>query len=99
MVRLLRYPVVLGVAAVVVLVVGLIAWRQWPGQFLRQGEAALRERNYEQARAQLARYLSHRPDDCRARLLAARAARNLGEYYEALEHLRHCDAAAPTMKR
>lgn len=91
MVRLLRQPIVLGVLVVAVLATGVIAWRQWPAQFLRRGEAALGERKYEQARGHLAVYLSYRPRDCRARVLAARAARNLGEYYEALEHLRHCD--------
>lgn len=94
MVRLLRRPVVLVVLAALILTAGLVAWWQWPAQFLRQGEVALRDHNYQEARTHLARYLSYRPDDCHARLLAARAARNLGEYYESLEHLRHCESSA-----
>lgn len=72
------------------LIAGLLVWRQWPRQFLRQGEAALAAREYDKARELLARYLSHRPGDTQARLLAARAARRLREYYEAYEHLRLC---------
>src|SRR5262249_54869976 len=45
----------------------------------------------DRAREYLGRYLSYRPADAHARLLAARAARRLGEYYEAYEHLRHCE--------
>ncbi len=86
-----RRRVVLGVLAALSLAAGLFAWRQWPARFLRRGEAALAAREYDVAREQLARYLSYRPDDARARLLAARAARRLGEYYEAYEHLRRCD--------
>jgi tetratricopeptide (TPR) repeat protein len=86
-----RRRVVLGVLAALSLAAGLFAWRQWPARFLRRGEAALEAREYDVAREQLARYLSYRPDDARARLLAARAARRLGEYYEAYEHLRRCD--------
>jgi tetratricopeptide (TPR) repeat protein len=76
-----------------VLVAAFVAWRQWPKQFLRQGEAALAARDYGKAREHLARYLSHRPDDAHALLLAARSARQLNEYYEAFEHLRNCRAA------
>jgi tetratricopeptide (TPR) repeat protein len=83
----------LATLALLCLTAGLLAWRQWPVQFLRKGEAALEERRYDEAREQLTRYLSYRPDDSRARLLAARAARNLHEYYEALEQLRLCRAA------
>src|SRR5438128_8604629 len=88
--RLLRRPLVLGVLATAVLAAGLWAWRQWPQQFLRQGESALIARDYKKAHEHLARYLSHRPGDAHARLLAARAARHLREYYEAYEHLRRC---------
>lgn len=83
---------VLGILAVVFLVSGTLAWRQWPVHFLRQGEAALKERRYDAARENLTRYLSYRSDDARARLLAARAARHLREYFEANEHLRRCRA-------
>jgi tetratricopeptide (TPR) repeat protein len=93
LVRLLRHPLALGLLAGALLAAGLLAWRQWPRQFLRQGEAALAARAYDQARAHLARYLAYRPGDAHARLLAARAARNLGEYYEAYEYLRRCREA------
>ncbi len=88
--RFLRRPLVLWLLAGSSLAAGYFAWRQWPKQFLRQGEEALAARDYDKARAHFARYLSHRPGDANARLLAARAARNLHEYYEAAEHLRHC---------
>jgi tetratricopeptide (TPR) repeat protein len=86
----LRRPLVLGFLAAAALAAGLLAWRQYPRQFLRRGESALAARDYDQAHEQLARYLSHRPNDPHARLLAARAARNRREYYEAYEHLRRC---------
>jgi tetratricopeptide (TPR) repeat protein len=91
--RLLCHPLTLGALAAAALALGLLAWRQWPRQFLRRGEAALAAREYEQARDHLARYLSYRPGDARAHLLAARAARRLHEYYEAYEHLRRCREA------
>jgi tetratricopeptide (TPR) repeat protein len=80
----------LGLLAGAMLAAGLLVWWQWPRQFLRQGEAALAAREYDKAHEYLARYLSHRPGDTHARLLAARAARRLREYYEAYEHLRRC---------
>ena len=89
----MRRPWVLGILAAALLAAGIVVWRQWPDQFLRQGEVALQDRRYDEARDHLTRYLSYRPDDSRARLLAARAARNLHEYYEAFEHLRRCRAA------
>ncbi len=88
--RLLCRPLTLCLLAGAMLIAGLLVWRQWPRQFLRQGEAALAAREYDKARELLARYLSHRPGDTQARLLAARAARRLREYYEAYEHLRRC---------
>jgi tetratricopeptide (TPR) repeat protein len=57
---------------------------------LRQGEAALAGREYGKARDYLNRYLSARPGDARARLLAARAARRMKAYHEAREHLQRC---------
>ena len=75
------------------LVAAYLGWREWPRQFLRQGEKALTARDYDGAREQLARYLSYRPNDPRARLLAARAARRLREYYEAFDHLERCRQA------
>lgn len=71
-------------------VAGLVAWRRWPLGHLRQAEAAMAARDYAVARDSLGRYLASRPDDPRALLLAARAARNLGEYYEASEYSRRC---------
>jgi tetratricopeptide (TPR) repeat protein len=78
---------------IALLAAALVAWRQWPRQLLQKGEAALGERRYDLAREQLAQYLAYRPNDAQAHLLAARAARNLGEYYDALEQLRLCGAA------
>src|SRR6187431_134640 len=86
----MRRALLVGILALSCLAVGLFAWRQWPQQFLRQGEAALAERRYDDAREKLTRYLSYRPNDARARLLAARAARQLREYFEAFDHLRRC---------
>lgn len=71
--------------------VGWAAWSRWTTtQLLRQGEAALAARNYGAARDSLERYLSARPADARARLLAARCARRAHSYYEAREHLDRC---------
>ena len=82
--------ILLGLLAICLVTLGAIAWRQWPQRFLLQGETALRERRYDDARVQLERYLSYRPRDPQAHLLAARAARELQEYFAALEHLRQC---------
>jgi Tfp pilus assembly protein PilF len=84
--------VTIALLVVVVLVgVGVTAWWHWTtGQLLREGEKALAAREYARAREYLQRYLSARPGDARARLLAARAARRLREYYEAHEHLARC---------
>ncbi len=71
---------------------GWASWRWWTGQFLRQGEEAFAARAFGKAKEHLALYLSYRPDDTRGRLLAARTARRLREYDEALEHLRRCRA-------
>lgn len=68
-------------------------WWYYPRPWLRQGEAALAARDDRRARELLERYLSHRPRDAHARLLAARAARRLREYYPAQEHLRLCREA------
>jgi tetratricopeptide (TPR) repeat protein len=78
-------------AAGVLAVAGLIAWRQqWTAGLLRQGEEALAAREYAKARQHLTRYLEHRPRDVHARLLAARAARRSGEYDEASSQLHRC---------
>jgi tetratricopeptide (TPR) repeat protein len=91
--RLLCFPLTPWLLAAAALALGLLAWRQWPRQFLRQGEQALAARDDAKARALLARYLAHRPGDARAHLLAARAARRLREYYDAYEQLRLCREA------
>jgi tetratricopeptide (TPR) repeat protein len=88
-----RILLFLAILATVGIAGGLIVWRQWPNRYLQAGETALQERRYDEAREHLAAYLSHRPDDPRARLLAARAARNLTEFYEAFEHLRRAKSA------
>jgi len=70
---------------------GLAFWGIWTTtQLLRRGEEALAARNYPAARDYLARYLGFQPGDARARLLAARTFRRLGEYYQAREHLQRC---------
>jgi tetratricopeptide (TPR) repeat protein len=72
----------------------LAAWfRGRTEELLRQGEQALAERHYTQAGDYLERYLSSRPGDSRAQLLAARCARRLRNYEEAHEHLRRCREA------
>ncbi len=58
-----------------------------------EGESALAARDYGRARELLDRYLTERPADPRARLLAARAARQARAYREAREHLQKCRAA------
>ena len=88
--RFLGRPLVLAAAALLLLTAGAVAWWYYPLQFLRAGEAALAARDDAEARRQLARYLGYRPADPHARLLAARAARRLREYFEAFEHLRLC---------
>lgn len=68
----------------------LLAWSWHTDGHLRRAEAALADRDHAAAREQLTRYLSARPGDARARLLAARAARRLRLYHEAQEHLERC---------
>src|SRR5262245_18297938 len=76
-------------AALVLLALGALAgeWA-WGEHQLRAAEHALEARDHAGARARLERYLELRPRHARARLLAARAARWLGKYDEAAEHLR-----------
>jgi tetratricopeptide (TPR) repeat protein len=81
-----------------VLVAGVAAWWQWPRPFLRRGEEALAAREHDIAYENLSRYLSYRPRDAHARLLAARAARRLHQYYDAFEHLRFCREAGGDIK-
>jgi tetratricopeptide (TPR) repeat protein len=70
---------------------GYLGWERWAtGELLTRGEQELAGHEYVKAREDLARYLAARPSDPHARLLAARAARRLREYDEALQHLRCC---------
>jgi tetratricopeptide (TPR) repeat protein len=70
---------------------GTVIWqRQATDQLLREGADLLAEHEYIKARERLAQYLAVRPNDPRALLMAARAARNLREYYEATELLHRC---------
>ena len=61
-------------------------------RLLAEGEQALAAREYARAHELLDRYLAARPSDTRARLLAARAARQARAYGPAREHLRRCRA-------
>src|SRR6266404_61934 len=83
-------PWMLGLLATALIAAGAWTWWEWPQQFRRRGEAELAARHYDKAREEFSRYLAYRPADARGRLLAARAARHLREYYEAYEHLRRC---------
>jgi len=87
-----RHPLKTTLLLVVILAGAGMAW--WSNhtttQLLRWGEAALAARNYSTARDYITRYLTARPGDAWARLLAARIDRHLGEYYQAREHLQRC---------
>ena len=98
-----RFTIVVLVVLAALAIGGWASWRWWTGQFLRQGEEALAARTFSKAKEHLAQYLSYRPDDTRGRLLAARTARRLREYDDALDHLRRCrkdggDAEAITVE-
>lgn len=60
---------------------------------LAAGEAALAARDYGPARDTFERYLAERPGDARARLLAARAARQNRSFLDARAHLDRLRAA------
>jgi tetratricopeptide (TPR) repeat protein len=66
--------------------------RRKTDRMLADGEQALAAREYARAREILDRYMVERPTDARARLLAARAARQTRAYNDAREHLRRCRA-------
>ena len=66
--------------------------RRQADRLLAEGEQALAARDYGRAGTLLDRYLTDRPADARAQLLAARAARGARAYREAREHLRRCRA-------
>lgn len=89
-----RHRVVMAVALVAAVVSGCLVYFHWERRkaerLLADGEQALAAREYERAREILDRYLADRPTDVRARLLAARAARETRAYRDAREHLRRC---------
>lgn len=91
-----RRHLLIVVALVAVVGVGFWSYFLWERRkaerLLAEGEQALAAREYERAREILDRYLADRPRDARARLLAARAARETRAYRDAREHLRRCRA-------
>src|SRR5262245_38336536 len=92
-VRRRRHLVIAGVL-VAAAAAGLAAYFQWErrraDRFLADAERAISAREYQRAREVLDRYLSERPHDARARLLAARTARETRAYRDAREHLNRC---------
>lgn len=95
--RWLRRRRLIGLAAVLAVAAGTVGYvvreRRKTDRLLAAGEQALAARDYPRARDLLDRYLADRPKDARARLLAARAARQARAYGEARDHLRRCRAA------
>lgn len=85
-------------AVLVALAVGAFAYSAYRARArsaaqLAEAEAALAARDYGPAREQLEAHLAEHPDHARARLLAARAARQLRDYRAAQEHLHALRAA------
>jgi Tfp pilus assembly protein PilF len=70
---------------------GAAAWRYRAEPHRTAAEQALARRDFAAARDEIALYLQAWPDDARAHLLAARAARRLTRYDEAEDHLRACE--------
>jgi tetratricopeptide (TPR) repeat protein len=71
--------------------IGIVVSERWTTQqLLQEGEAALAERDYAKARDKFRHYLDARPQDARARLLAARTSRRLKDFDEAIEQLKRC---------
>jgi tetratricopeptide (TPR) repeat protein len=93
-VRRWRRPLFLvALAAVLVGAGGYVLWeRRQTDQLRAEGERALAEREYARAGELFERYLTERPRDANARLLAARAARQNRAYNKAREYLRQCRA-------
>lgn len=91
-----RRRAALAVAAILAVAAGLAAYvvreQRKTDRLLAEGEQALAAREYDRARELFDRYLTERPADARARLLAARAARQARAYRDAREHLRRCRA-------
>lgn len=90
--RLFRPRVAIALLGVAVSTAAILAGWSYraTNELARLGEEKLAAREYAKARDYLERYLSARPGDARARLLAARAARKSKAYYEAREHLERC---------
>src|SRR5262245_19580898 len=84
-----RYASILVLAAALT-AGGVALWKHRTEQPLRDGEQALESRDYAKAREHFECYLSTHPHAAAARLLAARAARQLRDFTGALEHLRRC---------
>ncbi|MBX9628459.1 MAG: tetratricopeptide repeat protein [Gemmataceae bacterium] len=87
-------PVLMAVvAAVAAIAAGYhLRERRKTDGLLAEAEQALAARESAQARGLLDRYLTDRPADAHARLLAARAARQAKSYRDARDHLRRCRA-------
>lgn len=87
-----------GLLLILLLVVGTALFL-WPWiaawHHLRQGRLELQDHHPDKARRHLSAYLQRRPHDVPAHLLAARAARQLGSYDEAEEHLRQAQRRQP----
>jgi tetratricopeptide (TPR) repeat protein len=82
------------VTLILLAVLGAAAWwggpQLWAWYHLRAGQSALEKYHSEEARGHLDACLRVWPDSAAARLLAARAARRLGDYDAAREHLNRC---------
>jgi tetratricopeptide (TPR) repeat protein len=87
-----RHPLAIALllAATLTAIGAVIRQQRATDDVLREGEEALAAHDYTKARERIEKFLESRPHDTRARLLAARAARRLREYYEAGEHLKRC---------
>ena len=76
--------------------VGIAGWQGWvhysTGSHLRQGRAALRRDDPEEARHQIESCLAVWPQDREANFLAARAARRCGDLDAARKYLKQADA-------
>ena len=88
-----RILILTALVAIAASSVGYFLRERWKtDRLLAEGEQAITAREYARARDLLDRYLAERPADTRARLLAARAAREERAYRDAREHLRRCRA-------
>src|SRR5262249_23984012 len=99
-----RRLLLLAAALVAAAAGGAAAWRYRAEPHRIAAEQALARRGFAAAPHEDRLYLPARPDDARARLRAARAARRLKLYDEAEDHLRACerlkgDAQAVALER